>query len=378
MFDRVRIKEMAKTALKRRYIWVILAAAIVGLLGGSLADGLTGREQVTVVKNRVESVIDSVGDDTREEDNNYNNGVWGQPTNPWEQQGGANSQQGGTVWDDAIEGDVTWADIWAVLQAEWNNILDTFSREVGLDLQRGLSILIAILIAVAAVIALCAILFHVLVGNVMTVGGHGWMLRHWRGEDVSVGEAFAAFRIYKPSVVTMLVRVIYVWLWSLLLVIPGIVKRYAYSMVPYIIYENPNLSPNEAIKISNKMTKGYKFELFVLNLSFIGWKILSTVTGGVVGLFWANPYMGLTHAGVYDDLKWKAIQNGTLTWEDFGQLPPPPMDPFADVWGTPDQQPTWSNPAPQQPMWDTPAPPQPAWEQPAPQPPAWHTPSDIH
>ena len=105
------------------------------------------------------------------------------------------------------------------------------------------------------------------------------------------------------------------------------------------------------------MTKGYKFDLFVLNLSFIGWVFLSAITGGLVGIFWANPYMGLTHAGVYEDLKWNAIQSGKLTWGDFGQLPPPAADPFADVWGTP----------------DTAAPAAPAEPAPA----EWHNPTDV-
>ena len=185
----------------------------------------------------------------------------------------------------------------------------------------------------------------------------------------------------------MLVRSIYVWLWSLLFIIPGIVKGYAYSMTPYIIYENPNLSADRAIKMSKIMTDGYKGDLFVLNLSFIGWKFLSGITGGLVGIFWSNPYMGLTHAGAYEDLKWKAIQSGKLTWEDFGQVPPPPVDPFADnggnpvsSWGNPAPQQPWSNPAPQQP-WGTPAPQQPAWGEPPATPPqqptTWNNPTDM-
>jgi len=187
---------------------------------------------------------------------------------------------------------------------------------------------------------------------------------------VGVGETFAGFRIYKPSVVTMLIRGIYIWLWSLLFIIPGVIMRYAYSMTPYIIYENPNLTANQAIKMSKTMTDGYKGDLFVLSLSFIGWKLLSLITGGLVGLFWTNPYIGLTHAGVYEDLKWKAIQSGKLDWTDFGQMPPPPDDPFEDAWSDPT--------APQQPAWGNPAPPQPTWGNPAPQQPdAWNDPPDF-
>ena len=365
MFDRVRIKELAKNALRRRYWVVVLVCILVGLLGGNLAGGLTAGGRVDLSTNWMNNA--DVDMDMDADVDIPDAGIWdpATPDNPWVD--GGNHQQGDAVWDNAIPGgNDSLSDVWASLQAEWNELMEEWRHELGLNGHMGLSILMIILITVAIVTALLITLFRIFVCNVMTVGGHGWMLRHWRGEDVSVGEAFAAFRIYKPSVVTMLVRGIYIWLWSLLFVIPGIVKTYAYSMVPYIIYENPNLTANQAIKISNKMTKGYKFDLFVLGLSFIGWQLLSAITGGIVGIFWVNPYMGLTHAGVYEDLKWRAIQNGTLTWEDFGQLPPPPMDPFESGWG---------NPAPTSP-WDTPAATPDASAEPAST--VWHNPSDVH
>lgn len=378
MFDRVRIKELAKNALRRRYWVVVLVCILVGLLGGNLAGGLTAGGQVDLSTNWMNTADVDMDADV----DIPNAGIWdaATPDNPWVD--GGNQQQGGTVWDNPTEHNYgSWSDMWNAFTTEWNQMMEEIGRELGIHGHMWKTIVGGVLIAVISIVTVCATLFAIFVCNVMTVGGHGWMLRHWRGEDVTVGETFAAFRIYKPSVVTMLVRGIYIWLWSLLFVIPGIVKTYAYSMVPYIIYENPNLTANQAIKMSNKMTKGYKFDLFVLGLSFIGWQFLSAITGGLVGLFWANPYMGLTHAGVYEDLKWRAIQNGTLTWEDFGQLPPPPADPFGDMWGNNTQQPlweepaapsSWAPPAPQTP-WDTPMPQAPA----DPTPPMWHSPTDT-
>ncbi len=385
MFDRIRIKEMAKTAVRRSYWMVVLVAVLVGLLGGNLAGGLTQGQGVSLNVNNALSVNTDTDMDYEQYDHDdYSDGMWGQPANPWEQHGDIGNQPGGNVWDDpTYEENYSWSDVWAGFKAEWNDMIKEFSREVGLGGHMGVSIFVGIVIVIASIIALFFTLFTVFVGNVMTVGGHGWMLRHWRGEDVSAGEAFAGFRIYKPSVVTMLVRSIYIWLWSLLLVIPGIVKGYAYSMTPYIIYENPNLSADRAIKMSKIMTHGYKWDLFVLNLSFIGWNILSGITGGVVGIFWVNPYMGLTHAGAYEDLKWKAIQSGKLTWEDFGQMPPPPADPFVDNWGNPAPQQSWGSPDPQQ-FWGNPAPQQPqqpVWGAPPPAPPqqpeTWNNPTDT-
>lgn len=361
MFDRVRIKEMAKTALKRCYWAAVAVAVLVGLLGGSLAGGLTQGQSSSLNLNDVVNVDTDTDLDTDfNYDDDYSDGVWGQPDNPWE-------DQGGNVWEDhTYDEDQSLAEIWEEFKAEFNAIMEELADEMGFSFHMGLSIFIGVLIAIALIVLLLVSLYTIFVGNVMTVGGHGWMLRQWRGENAGVGEAFASFRIYKPTVVTMLVRDIYVWLWSLLFVIPGVIKAYAYSMTPYIIYENPNISANQAIKMSKKMTDGYKGDLFVLNLSFIGWVLLSAITGGLVGIFWANPYMGLTHAGVYEDLKWKAIQSGKLTWEDFGQTPPPPADPFQNAWGNPAPQQPWGNPAPQQPFWEQPAPQQP-WGNPAPQ-----------
>ena len=387
MFDRVRIKELAKNALRRRYWVVVLVCILVGLLGGNLAGGLTAGGRVDLSTNWMNNA--NVDMDMDADVDIPNAGIWDSatPDNPWmdggnQQQGGSvwdpatpdnpwvdggNQQQGGTVWDNPTEHNYdSWSDVWDAFTAEWNRFVGDIQGQWNAVFESIGNVVGLILIIMALLGTIVMVLYTIFVGNTMTVGGHGWMLRHWRGEEVTVGETFAAFRIYKPSVVTMLVRGIYIWLWSLLFIIPGIVKTYAYSMVPYIIYENPNLTANQAIKMSKKMTNGYKFDLFVLGLSFIGWQFLSAITGGVVGLFWANPYMGLTHAGVYEDLKWRAIQNGTLTWEDFGQLPPPPMDPF---------EPGWGNPAPTSP-WDTPAATPDASAEPAST--VWHNPSDIH
>ena len=72
------------------------------------------------------------------------------------------------------------------------------------------------------------------------------------------------------------------------------------------------------------LTDGAKVELFVFDLSFIGWELLSSITCGILGILYVNPYIWTAHAGIYDTLKDAAIRSGKLTWEDFGQLPPPP------------------------------------------------------
>lgn len=182
--------------------------------------------------------------------------------------------------------------------------------------------LLPVIFAAAGLGVLIALAVQIFVGNVIAVGARGWFLRYMRGEEVAVGELFAAFRIYRPSLVTVLLKNIYIFLWSLLFVIPGIVKSYAYSMTEYIIYENPNLSADKAIQMSCRMTDGYKGELFVLELSWFGWQLLNTFTFGILGLVYVNPYIYATHGAAYEYLKAQAINSGRLTWEDFGQQPP--------------------------------------------------------
>lgn len=187
------------------------------------------------------------------------------------------------------------------------------------------------------IISLFSVLYGILVLNVITVGARGWFLRYSRGEYPNIGDLFAGFRIYLPAMKTMLLRDLLVFLWGLITCgIMGIVKSYAYSMTEYILCENPNLSPSKAIKMSSILTDGAKVELFVFDLSFIGWTLLSSMTCYILGILYVDPYIWTAHAGIYDTLKDAAIRSGKLTWEDFGQVPPPPptyQDPVFPSYG---------------------------------------------
>ena len=109
---------------------------------------------------------------------------------------------------------------------------------------------------------------------------------------------------YKSMVKTMFFRDLYVFLWTLLLVIPGIVKAYQYMMIPYLLAENPEMTKEQAFAESKRMMSGQKWRAFVLDLSFIGWEILSLLTFGLVGIFYVNPYRDSTHAALYEKLRY--------------------------------------------------------------------------
>ena len=148
----------------------------------------------------------------------------------------------------------------------------------------------------------------------MTVGYAYFSLRIYRGETGDIGEMFrVGFSNYWRNIGGILWMELFIFLWSLLFIIPGIVKALAYSMTPYILAEDENLPATEAVKVSMRMTQGYKGEIFVMALSFIGWIILTGLTFGLLGLLYTGPYMSTSFAGLYDELKQNAIANGTFT-----------------------------------------------------------------
>ena len=117
---------------------------------------------------------------------------------------------------------------------------------------------------------------------------------------------------YRNVVITMLLRNIYNALWYLLLIIPGIVKSYSYTMVPFLLAENPGIPPSRALEISITMTDSHKWQMFVLDLSFIGWFLLGMIPFGI-GILFVNPYYHTTRAQLYVALRAIALDRGIIT-----------------------------------------------------------------
>lgn len=125
------------------------------------------------------------------------------------------------------------------------------------------------------------------------------IIRNWQCE---FGDMFKGFNNFGTTCLAGILQSIFIFLWSLLFVIPGIVKAYSYSMTGYILADHPEMSPNGAITASRQMMDGHKFDLFVLHLSFIPWLLLCGITFGLAGLY-VFPYMKATEAAFYDALK---------------------------------------------------------------------------
>ena len=182
----------------------------------------------------------------------------------------------------------------------------------------GLALGIFVVIFGAIMFFLCIVgtLLEIFVMNPVKVGGYNFFNRQREGTS-RFTNIFGGFTHghYKASIRNMFLKDLYEFLWSLLFVIPGIIKSYSYWMVPYITADNPNLSASRAFEISKKTMSGNKWRTFVLQLSFIGWDLLACLTFGV-GYYFLAPYKETTYAELYGALKQKAIADGIATEEE--------------------------------------------------------------
>ncbi|MGN0036494.1 MAG: DUF975 family protein [Bacteroidaceae bacterium] len=127
-------------------------------------------------------------------------------------------------------------------------------------------------------------------------------LRLYRGTSIEIPTLLEGFNDYGRIFCTLFLQGLYTVLWSLLLIVPGIIKAYSYAMTPYILADYPELKNNAAIEKSMRMMDGHKMKLFLLDLSFIGWILLSFLTLGI-GFLFLSPYMTTAHVAFYEDLK---------------------------------------------------------------------------
>ena len=140
-----------------------------------------------------------------------------------------------------------------------------------------------------------------IIGGTIQLGYSKYLLNQYNHAHLDIHDLFSQFDRFKDGFLQSFLRGLYVSLWSLLLIIPGIVKAYAYAMTPFIIAENPNMSANEAISASKELMDGHKWELFVLSLTFLGWNLLAALTLNIGHIF-INPYVDAAYAAFYKDI----------------------------------------------------------------------------
>lgn len=161
-----------------------------------------------------------------------------------------------------------------------------------------------ILFSVLGTALLISIAIGLLLRNPILVGAKRFFLNNTQG-PASLKELQFSLKsgYYLNVVAAKFLTNLFIFLWSLLLVVPGIIKSLEYMMVDYILADNPNISPMEALRESKQMMCGHKWNAFVLGLSFLGWEILNLFTVGLLDVFYVRPYMEATFAELYLELK---------------------------------------------------------------------------
>ena len=172
------------------------------------------------------------------------------------------------------------------------------------------------------VLIIICVLLDIFVFNPLQIGCYAFFKDNVKTHNTEVGIVTVGFNDYGRKFLTMLLMSLYVFFWSLLFIIPGIIKSYSYRMVPFLVQDHPELAPNEVITRSRAMMDGQKMDTFLLDLSFIGWFLLSCITLGLVGIFWTRPYFYNTNAALYRRLSGADAH-------DAAAAPIPPVPPVA-------------------------------------------------
>lgn len=140
-----------------------------------------------------------------------------------------------------------------------------------------------------------------IIGGVLQLGYAKFLLAQHDGRPHEFADLFSQFDRFGAGFAQNFLRGLYVFLWSLLFVIPGIIAGYSYAMTPYLMVDFPELTASEAIQKSKELMDGHKGDLFVLDISFFGWAILCTLTANI-GHLWLNPYRNAAYAAFYREL----------------------------------------------------------------------------
>lgn len=261
MWTRRELKERAKEALKRNYWKIVLVSLIGMLIGGGLgSSGISGGGS---------DIRDMASDNVKEHFTEHEN-----DDVDWE---GAEA-----VLDD-IQMDIRPQDIVAV------------------------AFTVIVVLIVAAIVLAIGIALDVLLLNPVQVGINRFMVKSL-DDTARIAEVGYTFdHNYKNGVKVMFFKDLYVVLWSLLFIVPGIYKAYQYRMVPYILGENPDMTYQEVLQRSKDMMDGQKWDAFVLDLSFILWHMLGGITCGLAEIFYVAPYVNLTDAALYSRLSRKDL-----------------------------------------------------------------------
>ncbi len=202
--------------------------------------------------------------------------------------------------------------------------LNRLSTSSEFDINAFVNIMIRMLsfaVVPTVILTLISLAASVLIMYPIVVGMNRWFIRSREERNISLSICFSVYKkdSYLKVTGSMFYMMFFNFLWYMLFWIPGIVKSYSYRMVPYILADNPTIGAKRALKLSCEMTKGSKFDMFILDLSFIGWYLLGFLAC-CIGVVAVVPYALATFAELYDSLKKTAVENGICTMEDLGYV----------------------------------------------------------
>ena len=286
MWTRKQLKERGNKAFKANYWKCVLVGLIFTIVAGGSAGyhgGSTGGFSAPTASGIVGENGDADIDVDVDEDVDVDLGK------------GKISVEVDDDNDDAVKVDIDGKDI--TDQIVENNVPN--GAIVAAIIVGAIIVLVITVVIMAIAFAISAFLL-----NPFEMGCNRFFYKNLDDETTKLSNVVFAFdHNYINTVKILFFRDLYVTLWSFLFVIPGIIKAYEYRMLPYIIQDNPDISKEDAFALSKQMMTGNKWKAFVLDLSFIGWHILSLFTCGLLSIFYVNPYQCSTNAALYEALK---------------------------------------------------------------------------
>ena len=188
------------------------------------------------------------------------------------------------------------------------NLNSDFSELKEIDDPVFIHILLSMLLMTLAVLSVVWIVYFI-IGSIIEVGYNRFNLNLIDGEEVKIGQIVSFFPHWLKAIGTCFLRNLYIFLWSLLLIVPGIIATYSYSMTTYILAEYPDIPIREALRLSKLMMYGNKWRLFCLLISFIGWEILCAFTLGI-GYLWLIPYQKAAITDFYREVATTVVLPG--------------------------------------------------------------------
>lgn len=284
MWTRAQVKQRGKFGFRANYWKSVLVAVIISCIAaGSFSFGGAGGSSVTddFLSDQISKAEDHImGWDDTDSDDDWDDDDWDDDN-----------------WDD---------DFMSGFQQGYNSVDGTSDEDIdviraGMAALIGFIVVFLVIFVVALAIAFAITAFLL---NPLELGCKRFFLRNLNMKAEVKEVCFSFDHSYMNIVKTLFFRDLYTFLWSLLFIIPGIIKAYEYQMIPYLLAEHPDMPKDQAFAMSRQMMKGQKWNAFVLDLSFLGWSILSLFTLGILGLFYVNPYKYSTKAALYETLRY--------------------------------------------------------------------------